>query len=286
MLDHAREQEKFFIDSSYYMDVTGDLVKAQQTCELWAQTYPRAIPPHGFLAGTVYPSLGKFDQAAEEGKKQIEVGPEVAFAYGNTTGAYLALDRLDDAANTLGRAAERKLEMPDFSIIRYQIAFLSGDQAGMEREVALSRGKSGVEDSLASQEALVLAYSGRLKEANMASQRAVDLAQKAEDIEKAALAETGVALRQAFFGNALAARQSAIAALKLSKGREVKYGAAFASALAGDSRGAEAFADDLERDFREDTAVKFNYLPSDSCRPPAPEEPTRGDRTIADRCSL
>ena len=35
--DRASEQEKFFISASYDMQVTGNLEKAQQTCELWAQ---------------------------------------------------------------------------------------------------------------------------------------------------------------------------------------------------------------------------------------------------------
>jgi Flp pilus assembly protein TadD len=35
------EREKFFIESHYHLLVTGDLRKAQQSFEVWAQTYPR-----------------------------------------------------------------------------------------------------------------------------------------------------------------------------------------------------------------------------------------------------
>lgn len=94
------------------------------------------------------------------------------------------------------------------------------------------------------------------------SQRAVSLAQQAEQRESAALWETATALREAFFGNAPAAQQNATAALKLSKGREVEYGAAFALALAGDSSRSQTLADDLEKRFPEDTAVRFSYLPA------------------------
>ncbi len=259
--DHASDQDKFLIDCTYHEDATGDLVKAQQACELWAQTYPRAIPPHGFLSGGICPPLGNYPKAVEEGNKQIEVGPEVAFAYHNAADAYLALARLDEATNTLQRAAEHKLEMASMSITRYHIAFLKGDRAGMEREVVLSRGKPGAEGELARQEALTLAYGGRLKDANLTSQRAADLDQKAEQGETAALSETLVAVRQALFLNLSAAKQSAMMALRLSTDREVKYGVAFALALAGDSRGSQALVDDLEKNFPEDTVVKFNYLP-------------------------
>jgi eukaryotic-like serine/threonine-protein kinase len=70
-------------------------------------------------------------------------------------------------------------------------------------------------------------------------------------------------LREAFFGNRAEGRGSAIAALKLSKDREVEYGAAFALALATeDASESQALANDLERRFGEDTSVRFNYSPA------------------------
>ena len=62
------------------------------------------------------------------------------------------------------------------------------------------------------------------------SRRAADLAQQATQPGRAALYETGAALWEAFFGNAGAARRGALAALELSKDRDVEYGAAFALA--------------------------------------------------------
>jgi tetratricopeptide (TPR) repeat protein len=53
-----------------------------------------------------------------------------------------------------------------------------------------------------------------------------------------------------------------MAALDLSKGRDVEYGAAFALALAGDFSRSEELANDLEKRFPEDTSVLFNYLPT------------------------
>ena len=50
--------------------------------------------------------------------------------------------------------------------------------------------------------------------------------QEAGHREKAALFETRVALREAFFGNAPAAKRSAMEALALAKDREVQFGAA------------------------------------------------------------
>ena len=53
-----------------------------------------------------------------------------------------------------------------------------------------------------------------------------------------------------------------MAALELSKGRDVEYGAAYALVLSGESSRSQALADELERRFPEDTSVQFSYLPA------------------------
>jgi tetratricopeptide (TPR) repeat protein len=260
--DRASDAEKFFIAASYDLQVTGNVERAQQTCEAWAQTYPRDSSPHNMLAGLIYDVFGKYEKAIEEARKAIELDPDFAIEYFNLGVNDLYLDRLEEAENALQRASGRKLEIPDFLFLRYDIAFLKADKAGMEREAALGREKSGAEDWIFDQEAFALAYSGHLQQARRKAQRAVDLARQAGQPERAALFETGAALWEAFIGNAPDARRSARVALDLSAGRDVKYGAAFALALAGDSSRSQTLANDLEKRFREDTAVRFSYLPA------------------------
>jgi len=132
----------------------------------------------------------------------------------------------------------------------------------MNRAAALAKGKPWAEDWMEHSEALVLARSGHVRSAAEFSRRAVESAQQAGQRERAATYMAGRAVWEAFFGNAPAARQSAMAALELSKGRDVEYGAAFALALAGDSSRSQALASDLEKRFPEDTSVRFSYLPA------------------------
>ncbi|MGO4882643.1 MAG: protein kinase domain-containing protein [Bryobacteraceae bacterium] len=260
--DRASDREKFFITASYELHVTGNLEKAQQNCELWARTYPREMVPHGFLGGIVYEALGEYQKAVAESKKTVEIDPDSAIGYSQLAFNYEYLDRLGEARNTLKQAASRNLENGDFIVQRYDIGFLGGDPAGMEREVALAQGKSGVEDWISDHEAFVSAYSGRLQEARRLARRAADLAQQAGQRDRAALDETGLALWESFFGNVPEARRTAMAARELSKSREVEYGAAFALALSGDSSHSQALADDLEKRYPEDTSVRFSYLPA------------------------
>ena len=53
----------------------------------------------------------------------------------------------------------------------------------------------------------------------------------------------------------------AAAALALASNREVEYGAAIATGLAGDSAHAQSIADHLYVEFPEDTSIRFSYLP-------------------------
>jgi len=111
-------------------------------------------------------------------------------------------------------------------------------------------------------EADTAAYSGRFGKARELSRRAVASAEQAQEKETAAGYEAEAALRGALFGNAPAARQRVAAALALSTGREIQYGAALALAIAGDADRANALADDLAKRFPEDTFAQFNYLPT------------------------
>jgi hypothetical protein len=111
-------------------------------------------------------------------------------------------------------------------------------------------------------EALALARSGRSQEARRSSAVAVDIARKAGQRERAALFDAAAAVWEAFYGNAAAARQKATAALDLARGRDVDYAAAFALILSDDVVRSRAVADDLAKNFPEDTSVQYLYLPA------------------------
>jgi serine/threonine protein kinase/Tfp pilus assembly protein PilF len=258
--DRASDAERFFITATYDQQVTGNLEKAEETYQQWGQTYPREIRPPSLLAGAIYPVFGKHQKAIEACQRAIGLDPDVVFCYADLATSYQFLNRFAEAEATYERASQRKLEFPDLLMQRYDLAFLRGDQAEMDRQVALSQGNSGAESSISNHQALVSAYSGHLKQARNMSQRAMNLAQRV-DLQSAALFETGAALREAFFGNTSEARRRATEILKRSKDRDVEYGVAFTLALSGDSPVAQELANDLGKRFPEDTSVQSSYLP-------------------------
>jgi len=260
--DRTTDREKFFITATYDTQVTGNLERARQTCELWVRTYPRDMDPLGLLGGILYPTLGMYGKGVDVATRAIALDPDFSPAYLQLAFHNQFLGRLDDAALAIRRAVDRKLEPQDLLASRYDLAFLKGDEVAMEQVVALAAGKAGAEDALVNRQSFVLAHSGHLREARLKSRRASDLAQKAGLRGRAALFAAGAALFDAFFGNEPISRQTAAAALELSNDRDVEYGAAFALALAGDADRAEAIAQDLERRFPEDSEVRITYLPA------------------------
>ena len=260
--DRASDRERFFITATYELQVTGDLEKGLQTCELWVQTYPRDLNPHGMLGAFLYPTFGQYEKGVQTAAQGIQLAPDFPHLYLQLAFNSQFAGRLGDAENALQRAADRKLEMPDMAAQRYDVAYLKGDQAGMDRVVASARGKSGGEDMVSARQGFVLAYTGRLKQAISMSRHAADLYQEPAERGRRALFEIGPALWEAFFGDVTAARKAAGAAADLSTDRDVEYGTAFALAFSGESSRTRTLANDLERRFPEDTAVRFMYLPA------------------------
>jgi serine/threonine protein kinase/tetratricopeptide (TPR) repeat protein len=261
--DRTSEAEKYFITASFHATVTGNMEKAEQTCELWKDAYPRSEIPLTFLSGIILPVLGQYEKAAKEAAEALQLNPDFPVSYDVLTFNYVALNRLDEATATYRQAVERKFDSASFlHITPYQMAFLQNDVAEMTKQVAAAAGKSPAEDELLALEADTAAYSGRVREAGEYSRRAMDSAEQAGEKEVAALYSALHGLREALFGNAEEARRRATLAAVRSARRDVQYGAALALAYAGDEARAQALTDDLGKRFPEDTIVQFNYLPT------------------------
>jgi eukaryotic-like serine/threonine-protein kinase len=259
--DRVSELEKLHIEGHYYNYVTGDLEKARQTYEIWAQTYPRDSKPRISLA-SLYRSFGQYDNSLAEMREAFRLEPASGLNYSDLLACYSTLNRLDEAQATGEEALAKNLDSPGLRFSLYSLAFLRNDAAGMAKQVAWSAGKPGVEDFMLFAESDTAAYSGLLEKARELSRRAVASAERAKENETAAGYEAGAALHEALYGNVSEARQRAAAVLALSTGRDAQDGAALALAFAGNTVRAQALADDLAKRFPEDTNVLFNYLPT------------------------
>ena len=259
--DNAGDLERYVIDFNYQRSVLGNLEKARQTCDLWAQRYPRDVLPHGFLAGGVLQGMGKFDRSEEEAKKSIEIDPDNAYGYHNLANSYILRNRPGEAEAVLKHAYERKLNIHEFAALRHQIAFLKGDKQEMERAAAIGEEKLSAEDWIYDMSGDFSAYYGHLGQARKAWRRAVEMAEGTGHPDQAAQHQAGIAVRELLLGNPAEARRAVSAALALaSKDRDAEAGTALALAMLEDPR-AETLVNDLDRRFPEGTFVQFGHVP-------------------------
>ena len=259
----ATDAERFYIETLYDRQVTGNMDRELETLEAWAQTYPRDPIPHGLLAGFATRSTGKYEQSIAAAERSGAIDPEggTALSYASKAFSELYLNRLDAAEATIRRAEERKLAS-NYFLVRYFIAFVRGDGEGMRQQAAIARASRSTEDLISHLEALRLAGSAQLQDARRTAALAVAIPKQSGRLERAALFEAATAVWEALYGNPAAARQKAAAALALGRGHEVDYAAAFALAVSGDMSRSRALAGDLARDHPEDTSVQFMYLPT------------------------
>jgi eukaryotic-like serine/threonine-protein kinase len=258
--DRVSEREKYRIASLYYGNATGELEQASHVYELWAKSYPEdKVPPSNL--GWIYAQLGQYEKALTETQEGMRLQPDL-IGYGNLADMYLSLNRLDDAKKTIEQAQTHNFEGDILHWTIYELAFLQGDSAEMQRQVAWAAGKPGSEDFLLSFQSDTEAYYGHLVKARDFSRRAVDAAVRNDSKETAALWQVNAALREAEFGNAAAAKQGVGAALALAPGRDVKMFAALTLARVGETARAKAFVEELERTYPSHTVLKVYWLPA------------------------
>lgn len=256
------DRERFYIETLYDRDVTGNLERELRTLDAWSQSYPRDTTATSLPAGLALSSTGQYERAIAHAEKTIAMDPDSAPAYSNLARNLLSANRPDDALLTIRRAVERKVEAEGVLLISYLVAFLKGDEEALDRARAAARASGDLEDVIPHLEALALARGGRLQDARRTSVFPVELARRSGRRERAGLFEGARAVWEAFHGNAAAARESAGRALAFGRGRDVDYAAAFALALSGDLQQSRSLAEHLAREYPEDTSVQFMYLPA------------------------
>ncbi len=258
--DRVSERERFFIESAYYDSVTGDLDKARQTYELWAQTYPRDDSPPRNLA-VIYGIFGWYEKSLAETRESIRLDPGSSLNLSNLASVLITLDRVEEARSVADEALAKNLDSYFVRLYLYQISFLQNDPAGMAKQVAWSAGKPGVEEIFLDQESDTTAFYGQLEKSRGLSRQAVVSATRDREKEGAASYEARAALKEALFGERAAARQRATAAFALVSHQDGAYEAALGLTIVGDTAWLRKLAQDLAKASPKDTMRQFVDLP-------------------------
>jgi hypothetical protein len=77
---------------------------------------------------------------AEKGHPKIRRGPDIVLNYSNLAAVFEDLERFKEGKATIDRTLARRLGGGQLRLIMYYLAFLLGDAAQMEQQVALGWG--------------------------------------------------------------------------------------------------------------------------------------------------
>jgi tetratricopeptide (TPR) repeat protein len=259
--DRVSEPERLYLVSHYYEVATGDIEKANETYQLWKQTYPRDWTPRLNLAAG-YNKMGMFDKAIAEVQEAIRLTPNHAFNYQILGWAYLGLNRFDEVKAICEQQISKGSDDPGLHAFLYFVAVVQGDATTMERQVEWAKGKENADYMLGAQ-AGVAAFFGKLQKARELNQQSAELSQRRNFREAAGATVAVEAVTEAALGNSRLARERAGAAMALApRGVFAQVLAGDAMAISGQADQALALADDLGKRFPQDTMVNAVAVPT------------------------
>jgi tetratricopeptide (TPR) repeat protein len=261
--DRASEAEKFYIDSHYYDNVTGDVDQGIQVYQLWTQTYPRDGIPWNNL-GVSYSLLGQWEKSLPAVRQANQLDPDDSISFVALAGSYVGLGRFDEAKATLDQAIARKLDVPNLHQMLYLLAFVQNDPPTMDRELSIFASKGPTAEALSFALAgQTEAYSGRIEKGRGSLERARTAYAGLHRDEPAAQALNTLAIIAAEVGDDAGARRGAVAALALnSASLRVRTDAAYVFARAGDAARAESIAAEIAKDHPSNTLTNGFDLPT------------------------
>ena len=257
--DRVSEREKLYITEKYYAYITGELDKATETLQTWARLYPLDFIPHNNLALN-YLLTGRYEDALKEALEAVRLGPNNVSARDNLIGAFMGLERLDEAE----QAANELLKMnPDYAGSHFNafiLAFLRGDQARMKQESEWGRGKPD-EPEVIAMLASTEAYHGKFKRAEELAKQSVDQFLSQDGRENAARVLSSLAGMQATVGKCQLAKDNAQRAQAIFKSRLTLPAAAIALGSCGDIARSQSVIDETVQKYPKDVPVIVISIP-------------------------
>jgi serine/threonine protein kinase/tetratricopeptide (TPR) repeat protein len=257
--DRTSEREKLYIQAHYYSEVTVDPEKALQVYAEWRQTYPRDTIAYD-NAALAYSELGQPEKALDLASQAHRINPHDVYAYDNMAEAYEALNRFAEAKSISEQAVAEKSDGIAVHFVLTDLAYMRGDRATYEHELALGKGSS-TEPFLLLFNAAWQGSEGKVKAAHELWQRAdqVSINAGAKDLAAQFLAIEGYT--NALFGDPAEARQKLSQVLALSNDPDARTLSAVVFAMIGDVQKSQAIVAGVEHEFPENHFLQTLAIP-------------------------
>jgi len=257
--ERVSERERFYIDEKLYT-TSGALEKDKETLELAIRAYPNDSSAFGNLALLYNVYFGDFEKAIPLAKECARLLPAAPFGYFHQALPYMALNRVEEARALAQRAVDAKADNLFVHDLFFQLAYLSSDAAGMEREMNWAAEKPS-EYLLLNDAASVAASRGQYRKGTELTERSMQVSERFGFKDTTAVTKAGWAWTLAEIGNTSRARELAAASASATRGRNNLEPVAVVLAMTGDASHADAITQELSRRFPEDTILHKVVMP-------------------------
>jgi eukaryotic-like serine/threonine-protein kinase len=258
--ERVSDRERFYITDHYYT-ANGDIEKDKENLELAVKAYPNDSTAFGNLALEYNLYYADFAKAIAIANECARLEPNAPFGYFHAALAYMALGRVEEARSILKRAVDAKADNLFVHQGLFELAFLSGDNAGMQQELKWSEGKPS-EYLLLNEATSVAAARGQIRKAGELMQRSVQVTERLGFKGTTAVTQAGLALTQAEVGNVAKAKELCTSSSGLANDRGNLELVAVALAMSGEASRAQAITEELTRRFPADTLLRAVSLPT------------------------
>jgi eukaryotic-like serine/threonine-protein kinase len=253
--DRASERERFYIQSHYDRIVLNDPAKTLEVYSEWQRVYPRDTTPLDNTA-VIYSGMGQHEKALEFASRAMQLNANDRYAYANLAGAYLALNRFDEARSVVEQAVSRKVDSVVIHWTLADLAYMRGDWAAYDHEIDRGKGTPD-EPYMLFWKGAGLAGRGKIKASREVLGQARTELMGAGVKDFAAILMAFEANEDGLTGYEAEAREKAGEALKLSDARDVGTFAAAVLAMNGDTARSKAIMNELSRKFPENQHLRL-----------------------------
>ncbi|HEV2115852.1 MAG TPA: protein kinase [Terriglobales bacterium] len=258
--ERISDRERFYIVDHYYT-ATGDIEKDKENLELAVKAYPNDSTAFCNLALEYNLYYADFEKAIPVANECIRLEPNTPFGYVHAALGYMALGRVEEARSVLKRAVDAKADNLFVHQGLYDLAFLSGDEAGMRQELKWAEGKPS-EYLLLNEATSAAAARGQMQKAGELMERSVQVSERLGFKGTPAVTQVGLALTQAEIGNVAKTHQLCATSSGLARDRANLELVAVALAMSGEASRAQAITEELTRRFPSDTLLRAVSIPT------------------------
>jgi eukaryotic-like serine/threonine-protein kinase len=254
--DRMTEKDRLNIELLYYSTVTGELDKSYSVLLRALELFPRNVFFHTNLSDTLL-KLGQLKRAADAEDETARLGPSPLF-FSWAASANIIASRFKEARSWLAQAEALKFDSRDLRIDRLRLAFIEGDQAGLDQifdgeahgpnRVVFLREQSTFE-----------AQRGHFDSTDRLQLEASKLSSDPGDISMALVFS---ALRNAEAGRAIQARKAQDQALQSKLERNRRMVLALSLARSGRVNEANRIADEVSQEAPLDIIVQKYLVPT------------------------